>query len=101
MCVHQGLSFKFPSGTFIVNIIGCFLIGIVFEASTKLSIDRQLVLFSTTGLLGGFTTFSAFTFETVTMVREGQLTNAACYLLASVMIGLLATYAGILLIKSF
>ncbi len=101
MGVHQGLSLKFPLGTFIVNIIGCFLIGVVFEWSTKLTLDRQLVLFATTGLLGGFTTFSAFSFETVTMIREGQLVNAAGYLLASVFIGLLATYLGIILVKSF
>ncbi len=101
MAVSQWLSGKFPLGTLIVNIIGCFLIGVAFEWSTKVVLDKQLVLLLTTGILGGFTTFSAFSFETVKMIREGHFVNATGYVLASVFIGLLATYAGIILIKSF
>lgn len=101
MAVSQGLSGKFPLGTLIVNIIGCFLIGVVFEWSTKVVLDKQMVLLLTTGILGGFTTFSAFSLETITMIREGHLVNATVYVLASVFIGLLATYAGVLAIKSY
>ena len=100
MWIHERVVVKFPLGTLLVNIIGCLLIGMVFEYFSKSNADRQWLLFATTGILGGFTTFSAFSFETVTMVREGQLTTALGYILASVVIGLAATYGGIVLARS-
>ena len=89
----------FPYGTMTVNIIGCFLIGVVFAFSERGNFTMEWRLFLATGLLGGFTTFSSFSLETVSLLRGGQLWHAFIYILCSIVIGLLATFAGIFLIK--
>ena len=82
----------FPIGTFAVNITGCFFIGLLigFFDRGNLATEWRLVL--VTGLLGGFTTFSAFSMETVHLLRLGQIGYALSYIVLSVVIGLLATY---------
>ncbi|MDR0306241.1 MAG: fluoride efflux transporter CrcB [Chitinispirillales bacterium] len=90
---------NFPSGTLIVNIIGCFFIGIVIGLFDKGQISNEWKLFLATGVLGGFTTFSAFSNETLTLFREGQSAYALIYICASVIFGLLATYAAYLVAK--
>ena len=89
----------FPFGTMGVNIIGCFFIGVVFALSERGNFTLEGRLFLVTGLLGGFTTFSSFSNETVGLLRDGQLWHAFIYILCSVVIGLIATFAGISLIK--
>ena len=91
----------FPFGTLIVNIIGCFLIGMVFGLTDRGTLTPEWRLFLATGLIGGFTTFSAFSFETVGLLRDGQLWYATAYIVGSVIIGLLATFIGISIIKLF
>ena len=89
----------FPWGTLSVNIIGCFLIGLVFALSDRGNISPQWRLFLATGILGGFTTFSAFSNETFFMLRHGQLLYALSYVTASILVGVLATFTGYSLIK--
>ncbi len=89
----------FPFGTLTVNIIGCFLIGIIFGLSERSSISMMWRLFLVTGFLGGFTTFSSFSNETVGLFRDGQIFHAFTYIISSVVVGLLATFIGISLIK--
>jgi len=89
----------FPLGTLIVNIIGCFLIGIVFGLFDKGQLSHEWRLFLATGLLGGFTTFSAFSNETFMLFRDGHSIYALVYVLASVLLGLLATYVAYLIVK--
>jgi len=89
----------FPFGTLGVNIIGCFLIGIVFGLSERGNFTMEWRLFLATGLLGGFTTFSSFSNETVSLLRDGQLWHAFTYIACSVVICLLATFTGISLVK--
>jgi fluoride exporter len=89
----------FPYGTLGVNIIGCFLIGIVFGLSERGNLSMEWRLFLATGILGGFTTFSAFSNETVSLLRDGQLWHAFAYIAVSVIIGLSATFTGISCIK--
>ncbi len=89
-----------PYGTMVVNVLGCFLIGFVFAFSEKGYISQEIRLLLATGLLGGFTTFSAFSNETVGMLREGQFTQAAAYVMGSVALGLLGTWAGLWLGKA-
>ena len=89
----------FPMGTMLVNITGCLLIGVVYGFVDKGMMSSDWKLFLATGLLGGFTTFSAFSIETVGLLRVGQFGYAAAYVSASVIIGLLATVAGIFLVK--
>ena len=91
----------FPFGTMTVNIIGCFLIGLVFGLTDRGTLTPEWRLFLATGLIGGFTTFSAFSIETVGLLRDGQLWYATAYIVASVIIGLLATFIGISIIKLF
>ena len=82
----------FPFGTLGVNIIGCFLIGFVFALSERTNMTSELRLFLATGLIGGFTTFSAFSNETFGLLRDGQLWYASAYVIASVTLGVLATF---------
>ncbi len=89
----------FPFGTLSVNIIGCFLIGLAFGFSERSYISMEWRLFFVTGLLGGFTTFSSFSNETVALIRDGQGWVAFTYVASSVIAGLAATFAGIAIIK--
>ena len=91
----------FPYGTLSVNIIGCFLIGIIYALSDRGNISVEWRLFLATGILGGFTTFSSFSNETVSMLRDAQYGYALLYVSCSVFIGLLATFCGVFLIKFF
>ena len=89
----------FPYGTLTVNILGSFAIGIVFGLSEKANLSNEWKLFLATGILGGFTTFSAFSNESVTMMRDGQAGSAIIYIVCSVLFGLAATYGGLVLIR--
>lgn len=91
----------FPFGTLGVNIIGCFLIGVVFGISERGSMPHEWRLFLATGLLGGFTTFSAFSNETVVLLRDGQFFYASAYIVSSIAFALVATFLGISMIKLF
>ncbi len=89
----------FPFGTLSVNIIGCFLIGLAFGFSERSYFPVEWRLFLVTGLLGGFTTFSSFSNETISLIRDGQSWLALSYVATSVFVGLVATFAGISIIK--
>jgi CrcB protein len=89
----------FPFGTLAVNIIGCFLIGIIFGVFERGNFPMEWRLFLVTGFLGGFTTFSSFSIETIGLLRDGQMSRAFIYILCSVAISLLATFTGISIIK--
>jgi len=79
----------FPLSTFCVNIVGCFAIGVIVALAGRNSgIDPRLVLFLQTGICGGFTTFSTFSLETVSLMDEGKIPLALLYLCASVMLGI-------------
>ena len=90
---------NFPFGTLIVNITGCFFIGIVFGFFDKGQISNEWKLFLATGVLGGFTTFSAFSYETFNLLKEGYTVYALLYIFSSVFIGLLVTYIAYILVK--
>jgi CrcB protein len=89
----------FTFGTLGVNIIGCFAIGIVFALSEKTNMSPEMRLFLATGICGGFTTFSAFSNETFSLMRDGQLFYASAYITSSVLFGLLATFIGYSILK--
>ncbi len=89
----------FPFGTLSVNIIGCLLIGVVYGIADKGNMSPEMRLFFATGLLGGFTTFSAFSNDTVALIHSGQYNYAITYILSSVVIGLVATFLGIVLTR--
>lgn len=85
----------FPWGTFAVNIAGCLLIGVFWGITFKSFAGNELwKLFLMTGICGGFTTFSAFTLEGVGLLKEQRAGLFFLYIAGSVLLGLLATYAG-------
>jgi CrcB protein len=85
----------FPWGTFAVNISGCLLIGIFWGFSFKSFAENESwKVFLMTGLCGGFTTFSAFTLEGIGLLKEQRTGLFFLYIAGSVLLGLLATYAG-------
>jgi fluoride exporter len=98
--IQSKLSSILPYGTLMVNILGCFLIGILYGVSERMSISDEWKLIIATGLLGGFTTFSAFSMESIQMLRQGQVMNSIGYVLLSVTLGLLATWLGISFLKT-
>jgi CrcB protein len=90
---------SFPLGTLVVNIVGCFVAGILsglVERQEWFSPDTRVFLF--TGLLGGFTTFSAFGVETISRLRQGEAAVALVYVALSVVGGLFAVWLGMMLI---
>lgn len=91
----------FPYGTLAVNVIGCLLIGIVFGIADKGTISTEWKLFLATGLLGGFTTFSALSLETFNMIRMGHHLYAGVYVTSTIVIGLLATIFGVAVVRMF
>ncbi|MBD0332543.1 MAG: fluoride efflux transporter CrcB [Chitinophagaceae bacterium] len=92
---------SFPLATFLINIIGCFSIGIFYAATEKTNIlSPQLRLLLITGLCGGFTTFSTFSFENMHLIRTGDLVYFLLYSLGSVIIGIATVFTGIFLIKA-
>ena len=100
--LHQTQAWNFPMSTFGVNMIGCFAIGVLaalVERHDLFSPSIRLLLF--TGLLGGFTTFSAFGYEGVFLLRRGLISVATSYVLLSVLGGLAAVFAGMKLIDQF
>tara|TARA_B100000609_G_C17072560_1_gene359904 strand:- start:237 stop:611 length:375 start_codon:yes stop_codon:yes gene_type:complete len=99
--VHQILDkHGFPYGTITVNIVGCFLIGLIAGlVLNKGIIPKQMEILVVTGFLGGFTTFSAFSLETLKLMQTGHYLNALLNVLISVVLGLLAAWIGMLLAK--
>lgn len=91
---------SFPLGTLSVNIIGCFLIGLFYGLSERGNLaNEEWRLFLAVGLCGGFTTFSSFSIENMTLLREGAFGYFLIYTGLSVFLGLAATFMGNLLVK--
>ena len=93
--VQHTLDWRFPAGTFTVNVVGCLIAGLlagIAEQHDILSPNARLLLF--TGLLGGFTTFSAFGLETMVLLKRGELMTAAANIILSVVVGLAALWLG-------
>ena len=95
------LGYTSPVATIFVNIIGCFLIGFAYQLfNTHLIISENLRLFIMIGLLGGFTTFSAFSIDAFLISQNSGKILAIAYVVLSIILSLLATLTGVWLIKS-
>lgn len=93
--LHHTIDWRFPAGTFAVNVIGCLAAGILAGLAEKFDFftpDVRILLF--TGLLGGFTTFSAFGLETMFLLQRREIWIAAANVFVSVAAGLLALWIG-------
>lgn len=88
----------FPWGTFAVNVVGGFAIGLVAElVIRKFSGSTEMRLLLITGVLGGFTTFSAFSLDAIVLFERGEITLSAVYIVSSVVISILAVCGGLAL----
>lgn len=93
--LHHTIAWRFPAGTFAVNVLGCLAAGVIAGLVVKHDFftgDTRLLLL--TGVLGGFTTFSAFGLETMLLLKRGELAVAGCNILLSVAAGLAALWIG-------
>ena len=94
--IYRFMGTSFPYGTLLVNVLGCFAIGLfmtVFEKEVCF-IQPILRIFLTIGVLGGFTTFSSFSLETITLLREGDYLSGSANVLYSILNCLGATWLG-------
>ena len=91
--------FTFPVKTLFINILGCFVIGLIAAIAAKTtSLSPRTVLFIKTGLCGGFTTFSTFALETETLIKTGHIGLAVLYVALSVVVGVGLAFAGQLVV---
>lgn len=93
--LHDPAGSGFPWGTFIVNATGSLLIGFTMQVFEVVPVTAETRAFITMGLLGGFTTFSGYTYESVALFRAGRIPAAVGYTAGSVAIGLCAVLAGL------
>ena len=90
-----------PWGTFAANIIGSFIIGIILGLALKQNtLSNNTVLFIAVGFCGGFTTFSTFAYENHIFLKSGDFTSFAVYTIASFVVGFLAVFLGLYLVKT-
>jgi len=93
-------STSFPIATFIVNVVGCFVAGLIFGLISQETTEAQnLKLLLLTGFCGGFTTFSAFALENVKLMNSGNTATAVVYTGISIAAGLLAVWIGLLVTR--
>jgi CrcB protein len=93
--VHRVIPGFFPYGTFVVNLVGCLAFGLIAGVGeSRLILGPGLRAFALIGVLGGFTTFSSFTFETFELFRGGQVLHAAANVAGQVVLGFIALWAG-------
>ena len=91
---------NFPTGTAVVNILGCFLIGFISGlAEVRNLLSPEMRIFILIGLLGGFTTFSTFGFETVALLRDGSFLTALANVFLQVIVGISAVWLGFNVIR--
>jgi len=90
-----------PWGTLLVNFVGCLIIGILYSESNKIQLSPRIFLLATTGVLGGFTTFSTFSLEAIDILQSGQVTQGVVYVLLSLGSCLIGTFLGMTLMRLY
>jgi CrcB protein len=101
--INSSVVSGFPYGTFLVNITGCFLIGffVFYFTDARFGVTSlQWRLFLVTGICGGYTTFSAFSYENIQLFESNQVFTFLAYTFGSVILGLLATFSGVLIARA-
>ena len=94
-------TWEIPLGTLAINVVGSFIIGIVLGIAIKNNSHyNNFSLLLATGFCGGFTTFSAFTYENYTFLKNGDFMNFALYTIGSIVLGIIAVLLGLFLVKT-
>lgn len=94
--VTDWLGKSFPFGTLLVNVLGSFLIGILYVVIVqKMHVSPELKSIMVVGFLGAFTTFSTFSLEAFNFINEGLVLNAITYILSSVILCIISVWAGV------
>jgi CrcB protein len=93
--VHGWAGTAMPWGTFAINLLGSFILGLATQLSSALSVSPELRGLVTVGFCGAFTTFSTFMFETATLLQDGQWGRAVTYAVGSLALGLVAMLLGL------
>ena len=100
--LHRLFNTIFPIGTMAVNIIGSFVIGIVYSLGERDNlISPEMRMFLAIGFCGGFTTFSSFAFDKLNLLKNGEFLYLSVYVAGSVFLGLIAVYLGTQIHKLF
>ncbi|WP_300702183.1 fluoride efflux transporter CrcB [Bacteroides sp.] len=95
VALHERIvPYSFPWATFAVNILGCFLIGLFYTLSARFNLSTEVRMLLTTGLCGGFTTFSTFSNDGLIMIKQGFYSLFILYTLLSIVLGVIAAFAG-------
>jgi fluoride exporter len=98
--IQQRVGPTFPWGTLVINVSGGLLLGVLMRyALATPSVSAELRALLTTGFCGGYTTFSTYSYETATLLEDGQYGRAGTSALASVVLALVATFAGFVLAR--
>jgi fluoride exporter len=98
--VQRSMLYSFPFGILSVNVIGSFLIGFCWSIAEYTNTSANVRIFLFTGLFGGFTTFSSFALDTMSLMKTGEYKLAFLNILASNILGLIAVFLGLLLGKN-
>ncbi len=100
LLVERILHSTFPWGTFVANVAGCFIVGLVYALSERGGhMDPEWRIFLTVGFCGGFTTFSSFAYNNLTMLGENSFLHFFGNVFLSLLVGILAVYAGVVAIR--
>ena len=92
--VQRAGGIGFPAGTLVVNITGCFLIGILAQHYMNAQVHPAMRTMLITGFCGGYTTFSTFSLEAAGLIQGGEYGKAATYMMLSLVLSIAATFAG-------
>jgi CrcB protein len=100
LVAHRATPYPILWGTFAVNVAGCLIIGVVYGLAERYGwFSPQLRLFFATGICGGYTTFSAFAYENINLLQQGNVAVSFAYISISIVTCLIATFAGMILTK--
>ena len=102
LLIDKNLWGAYPYGTFVVNIIGCLFLGLIYSvADREQLLSHEMRFFLATGFCGSFTTFSTFSYQNQLLYQEGEWATLITYIVLSILVGVLATFGGVSLGKAF